>query len=120
MVWLSILPEQLSAFEAWVARFFIFLSAITIGPWAFLIVYDLILYLVRTILYELPAIGGRARGKRRPRAPSLTERPSGNKRHFNFVRPSPSADEDSAYASGQSFEDPHQIKTQNRSLEQET
>ncbi|KAK7514644.1 uncharacterized protein IWZ02DRAFT_372959 [Phyllosticta citriasiana] len=117
---MSILPEQLSAFEAWVARFFILLSAITIGPWAFLIVYDVILYLVRTILYELPAIGGRARGKRRPRAPSLTERPSGNKRHFNFVRPNAAADEDSAYASGQSFEDSPQTKMQNRSLEQET
>ncbi|KAK8191602.1 hypothetical protein HDK77DRAFT_70225 [Phyllosticta capitalensis] len=114
MVWLSILPEQLSAFEAWVARFFILLSAITIGPWVFLIIYDVILYLVRTIMYELPAIGGRARGKRRPRAPSLTERPSGTKRHFNFVRPNPSTDDDSAYTSGPSFDVPSQTKAQNR------
>ena len=40
----------------------------------------MILYLVRTITYEIPFIGGRARGKERPRAPSLKERPSGDPR----------------------------------------
>lgn len=34
----------------------------------------------RTITYEIPFVGGRARGKERPRAPSLKERPSGDPR----------------------------------------
>jgi hypothetical protein len=51
-----------------------------VGPWFIFLAYDLILYLVRTITYEIPIIGGRARGKERPRAPSLKERPSGDPR----------------------------------------
>ena len=42
--------------------------------------YDLLLYVWRTITYEIPIIGGRARGKERPRAPSLKERPGGDSR----------------------------------------
>ena len=45
-----------------------------------LVVYDLVLYIVRSIIHELPFVGGRARGRQRPRAPSLTERPSGKRR----------------------------------------
>lgn len=30
------------------------------------------------ILYEIPVVGGRARGAQRPRAPSLNERPRAN------------------------------------------
>lgn len=58
-----------------------------IGPWAALVVYDLILYVFRAITYEIPVVGGRARGKARPRAPSLTERPSGHRRQFSLTQP---------------------------------
>ena len=34
--------------------------------------------------YEIPHVGGRAQGKRRPRAPSLSERPNGRARTFNI------------------------------------
>lgn len=36
------------------------------------------------ILWELPWIGGRARGYQRPRAPSLQERPDGQRRVFEL------------------------------------
>jgi hypothetical protein len=49
-------------------------------PWFIFLAYDVILYLFRTITYEIPFIGGRARGKERPRAPTLKERPSGDPR----------------------------------------
>jgi len=57
-----------------------------IGPWAALLIYDLVLYIVRYLTYEIPVIGGRARGKARPRAPSLTERPTGHRRRFSLAR----------------------------------
>jgi hypothetical protein len=57
-----------------------------IGPWAILVIYDLILYVFRAVTYEIPVIGGRARGKARPRAPSLTERPNGHRRNFSLAR----------------------------------
>ena len=56
------------------------LGTIIIGPWLLLLVYDILLYLWRSATYELPYVGGRARGKRRPRAPSLAERPDGSHR----------------------------------------
>jgi hypothetical protein len=62
------------------------LGAIIIGPWALLLLYDLLLYLFRSLTYEIPVVGGRARGKTRPRAPSLTERPSGHRRRFSLAR----------------------------------
>lgn len=43
------------------------------APWLSLIVYDFLLYVFRTIYYEIPIIGGRARGEIRPRAPSLAD-----------------------------------------------
>ena len=58
-----------------------------IGPWAVLVIYDLILYVFRAVTYKIPVVGGRARGKARPRAPSLTERSSGHRRRFSFARP---------------------------------
>lgn len=61
------------------------LSAFVLGPWIFLMLYDLLLYLVRSATYEIPLIGGRARGKARPRAPSLTERPDGHRRKFSLA-----------------------------------
>jgi hypothetical protein len=52
-----------------------------------LIVYDFFLYLFRTATYEIPYIGGRARNRPRPRAPSLSERPSGKPRSFSLTVP---------------------------------
>ena len=101
MGWLSILPDHLSGIETWIVRIFVshlhhnyethvtdvaiqlLLGIVTIGPWALLLVYDVLYYFWRTAAYEIPVFGGRAKGKRRPRAPSLTERPSGDKRKLN-------------------------------------
>jgi hypothetical protein len=44
----------------------------------------MVLYLFRTATYEIPYIGGRARNRPRPRAPSLSERPSGKLRSFSL------------------------------------
>ncbi len=63
------------------------LGLIAIGPWFLLIVYDMILYIFRTATYEIPYIGGRARNRPRPRAPSLSERPSGKPRSFSLTVP---------------------------------
>lgn len=38
----------------------------------------------RSITYEIPYIGGRARGRQKPRAPTLAERPSGRARNFSI------------------------------------
>jgi len=56
------------------------LGLVTIGPWALLLIYDFAYYVYRSCAYHVPFIGGKAQGKRRPRAPSLTQRPSGRKR----------------------------------------
>lgn len=56
----------------------------TIGPWLLLLFYDLLLYIVRAATYEIPIWGGRARGRRRPQAPSLAERPNGRARTFSI------------------------------------
>lgn len=53
----------------------IILGTLTIGPWAFVILYDILLYIWRASTYEIPIIGGRARGMQRPLIPSLTELP---------------------------------------------
>lgn len=74
---------------------------VIIGPWAALVIYDLILYVFRTITYEIPVVGGRARGKARPRAPSLTERPNGHRRRFSLARPK----DDPAQSTGASAAD---------------
>ncbi|KAJ5950879.1 uncharacterized protein N7479_009292 [Penicillium vulpinum] len=84
MAWYSILPPELTHLESWAARVFFFLGLITIGPWAFLILLDATLWLYRLILWELPWVGGRARGRQRPRAPSLNERPGGQRRAFGL------------------------------------
>jgi len=87
MSWFSILPASISFIETWLIRIFIFLGVIAIGPWLLLIVYDMILYLFRTATYEIPYIGGRARHRPRPRAPNLSERPSGKPRSFSLTVP---------------------------------
>lgn len=61
------------------------MGVLLIGPWACLLVYDLVLYIFRSITHEIPIVGGRAQGKARPRAPSLTERPSGHRRKFSIA-----------------------------------
>lgn len=47
-----------------------------------MLLYDFTLYFWRAITYEIPVIGGRAQGKSAPSAPSLAERPDGEKRQF--------------------------------------
>lgn len=47
-------------------------------------IFDIVYYLVRVVGYEIPFIGGRAQGQRKPRAPTLTERPSGRRRAFSL------------------------------------
>ncbi|KAJ5588879.1 hypothetical protein N7537_011557 [Penicillium hordei] len=84
MAWYSILPSELTHLESWAARIFFFLGLITIGPWAFLVFLDASIWIYRLILWEVPWIGGRARGRQRPRAPSLNERPSGQRRAFGL------------------------------------
>lgn len=66
----------------------------TIGPWAALVIYDIILYIVRAIAYEVPFFGGRARGRGRPRAPSFIERPNGRRRTFSISTGSGSASDE--------------------------
>lgn len=60
-------------------------ALLVIGPWLAFILYDILLYIWRTATWRIPYIGGRARGKQRPRAPSLTARPSGHKRQLSFI-----------------------------------
>ena len=100
----SLLPESLQTVELWIIRIFVrrqyltisqnrpplteqqlFLAVVTFGPWIALLVYDIVLYLWRSATFELPQIGGRARGRQRPRAPSLKERPDGHRRRFSVA-----------------------------------
>jgi hypothetical protein len=55
-------------------------------------VFDLAYYVVRVVAYQIPFIGGRAQGQHKPRAPTLTERPSGRRRAFS-LRGEAAADE---------------------------
>jgi hypothetical protein len=73
-----------------------FLGIIVIGPWLLLLVYDMILYVFRTATYDIPYVGGRARNRPRPRAPSLSERPSGRARTFSLTVPGVSSTVDGA------------------------
>lgn len=75
MAWYSILPAEFIYLESWVVRFFFFLGVVTILPWVTLIILDMALYTWRLAVYYTPAVGGRARGMQRPRAPSLNELP---------------------------------------------
>jgi len=84
MSWFSILPASIQFIEVWLIRLFLFLGALTIGPWLLLIVYDMLYYVFRTATYEIPYFGGRARNRPRPRVPSLSERPSGRPRTFSI------------------------------------
>ncbi|EEQ32752.1 conserved hypothetical protein [Microsporum canis CBS 113480] len=55
------------------------------GPFLFFIAYDVILYIWRAATYEIPVIGGRARGRRRPVVPSFSETASGRRRAFSMT-----------------------------------
>ena len=85
MSWFSILPPQLATLEIWLVRFFLLAAILTIGPWLLLIIYDFLLYVFRTLLYEIPYFGGRAHGEQRPPVPSLSERPDGRPRSVSLV-----------------------------------
>ncbi|CAG8940300.1 unnamed protein product [Penicillium salamii] len=110
MAWYSILPPELTHLESWVVSFFVsypyhrrrsnpfsmtqslmypgfpqfFLGVVTIGPWAFLVLLDATIWIYRMIIWDFPWIGGRARGRQRPRAPSLNARPGGQRRAFGL------------------------------------
>ncbi|KAF1813014.1 hypothetical protein P152DRAFT_379907, partial [Eremomyces bilateralis CBS 781.70] len=86
MSWFSILPSDWTNVEAWLTRFFLMLALLTIGPWVVILAYDVLLYILRFIMYEIPVVGGRARGRQRPTAPSLTERPDGERRDLSLPR----------------------------------
>ncbi|KAF2761159.1 hypothetical protein EJ05DRAFT_483555 [Pseudovirgaria hyperparasitica] len=105
MGWSSILPEPLTILETWIVRVFLVLSILTFGPWAVLIIYDLLLYIWRSVVHEVPIVGGRAQGRLRPRAPSLRERPDGHRRRISLVgRPiSISGNSSVPFASGSAF-----------------
>ncbi|KAL2854843.1 hypothetical protein BJY01DRAFT_204916 [Aspergillus pseudoustus] len=75
MAWYSLLPAELLYVESWVVRCFFFLGLVTIVPWLALLVFDMALYIWRLVTYNIPWVGGRARGMQRPRAPSLNELP---------------------------------------------
>lgn len=81
-----------------------------IGPWAILVIYDLILYAFRAVTYEIPVVGGRARGKARPRAPSLVERPNGHRRKFSLKRPK----EDTGSSTGATDSDAPEARARSR------
>ncbi|TKX25588.1 hypothetical protein C1H76_2238 [Elsinoe australis] len=81
----SILPEKLGYIEQGISWIFIVLGAITIGPWLLIFIYDVCLYVWRALIHDVPLIGGRAKGKQRPRAPSLATRPNGHRRRFSLA-----------------------------------
>ena len=47
--------------------------------------YDLLLYIARTFVHEVPIYGGRWQGRPRPRGPSLSARPDGRPRRFSIA-----------------------------------
>lgn len=50
------------------------------SPWLLAILYDFLFWICRSIWHEIPVVGGRAQGYRRPRAPSLAD--VGRRRSF--------------------------------------
>ncbi|KAI9738963.1 MAG: hypothetical protein M1818_005277 [Claussenomyces sp. TS43310] len=123
MSWFSILPASISFIETWAIRIFLLLGAIAIAPWLLLIVYDMILYLFRTVTYDIPVIGGRARNRPRPRAPSLSERPSGRLRNLTiptFATPPEAVAADAIEGLKHRLEEPvHTRKTSNAPIDDE-
>lgn len=81
------------------------LALLTLGPWLLLLAYDLLLYIWRSVTYEIPYFGGRARGKRRPRVPSLTDRSRGHVRNISLPKMFRSHDEQASETTGASRSD---------------
>ncbi|KAG4423146.1 hypothetical protein IFR04_003783 [Cadophora malorum] len=52
MSWFSILPPSISFIETWAIRIFLMLGILAIGPWFLLIIYDMILYVFRTLMHR--------------------------------------------------------------------
>ena len=86
MLWLSPLlllsissPQRIVSYanesEVLTSLFQLLLTLATLGPWFLFILYDIVLWFSRAVAYEIPLIGGRAQGKRRPRRPTFSERP---------------------------------------------
>jgi hypothetical protein len=48
--------------------------------------YDFLLYFIRYALWELPVIGGKARGHRKPEPAKLVEHATGHKKVPSFAR----------------------------------
>jgi len=67
----SLVPEFLSTLLSWFKTLCTYLAILAIGPWVIALVYDLLLWLVRATWYEIPIVGGRARGRRPPGRPAL-------------------------------------------------
>ena len=104
MSWISVLPEQFAYIEWWITRTFVsaphdvppfcefsslimkklILAALIAVPFILLIIYDFVMYAFRVTTYEIPYIGGRARNRPRPRAPTLSERPDGGPRQLGI------------------------------------
>lgn len=80
------------------------LGMITIGPSLIVIFYDMLLYVFRTATYDIPVIGGAARNRPRPRAPSLSERPSGMPRRLTLPSAASIQEDVKARLSGSSHE----------------
>ncbi|KAF2665689.1 hypothetical protein BT63DRAFT_428638 [Microthyrium microscopicum] len=74
------ISSLLATVISWVTTISFYMAILFIGPWIVALVYDVLLYLWRSISYEIPVIGGRARGRQPPRPPTLTERPDGAER----------------------------------------
>ena len=97
MSWYSILPGYLTVYETWAIRIFVsfltssllllsstsspvltvplrlqlILGILNLSPWLIAIIFDIMLYIFRTIYHIIPVYGGRARGETRPRAPTV-------------------------------------------------
>lgn len=97
--WLSIAPHQFYVYETWLVRAFLFLGIVTIGPWVVFLFYDLVLFAWHVATYDIPYLGGRAKGRARLRAPSLTERPDGRPRTLHYSSPSRSSEKQPTFTS---------------------
>lgn len=71
MAWYSLLPSHLTVYETWVIRVCLFLAVLNLSPWFVAILYDLVLWICRSLWHEVPVVGGRAQGRIRPRRPGL-------------------------------------------------
>jgi len=58
------------------------------------------------VTYEVPVVGGRARGRQRPRAPRLEETSSGHKRQFSLkaLDPRSTAERERSMRAGEEVE----------------